>query len=239
MKRRPGLSAMLRVKNEEEFLPFCLESITEWFDEIVIIDQCSHDKTLDVARIFGNTEKTKIFSYPHESRPNGAGFDQQPYDIHNRAFFYNWCLEKTTTQWVCKWDGDMVAMDGLGELIRGIIATDSPKAISICGVDIVQWKDGKFFTGKNTLVGPEKRFFKVEEGKQYWTTGLYCEKLNLDVFTAAIVNPAFLHFKWCKPLEKATQAWPANWEKDRHFNNIIARRYVAAEYKGRIPRCLL
>ena len=236
--RTPGLSAMLRVKNEEEFLPFCLESINDWFDEIIIVDQNSHDDTVEIAKTFADMRKTKIYKYTFDSRPNGSGFDKQPYDVYNRAFFYNWCLEKTTKQWVCKWDGDMVAMDGLGELVRQIIRVDAPGAIAIRGVDIVKWQDEKFFIGREKTTSSEKRFFKVQEGKKYWSTGLYSEKLDLNCMTADIVNPAFLHFKWCKPLEKATQAWPIDWQKDRHFNRILERRYVIGEYEGRIPSCL-
>lgn len=240
MKRPLGLSAMLRVKNEEEFLPYCLESINPWFDEIVIVDQNSTDNTLAVIYKYADSSKTRFYQYPYESRPNGPGFDEQPYDQYNRAFFYNWCLQLTTRQWVCKWDGDMVAQDGLGQLIRKIIQTDYTGSIAIQGIDIVKWEDDRLYVGKRKIISEkEPRFFRPMSGKNHWTSGYASEKFIHEDMQAEIAEPAYLHFKWCKPLEKATQAWPADWEKQRHFNEILERRYVAEEYTGRIPSCLI
>ncbi len=49
---REGVSALLRVKNEEEKIHYCLMSIMDIFDEIVLVDNGSEDKTLDVVRKF-------------------------------------------------------------------------------------------------------------------------------------------------------------------------------------------
>ncbi len=43
---------MLRVKNEEVSIAACLQSIYELFDEIVLIDNGSSDRTLEIAQEF-------------------------------------------------------------------------------------------------------------------------------------------------------------------------------------------
>lgn len=47
------ISACMMVKNEEEMLPRCLESIKSLVDEIIIVDTGSTDKTVDIAQSYG------------------------------------------------------------------------------------------------------------------------------------------------------------------------------------------
>lgn len=240
MRRVPGLSAMLRVKNEEEFLPYCLQSINDWFDEIIIADQNSTDDTRAVIEQYADPSKTTVYQFPYESRPNGPGFGQQPYDHYNRAYFYNWCLQLTTRQWVCKWDGDMVAMSGLGTVVRQVLNSGFAGNLAIKGIDIVKWEDGRLYVGKRAVIKEkDPRFFRPVPGKNHWMTGHASEQFIHDDMQAEISEPAYLHMKWCKPLEKATQAWPAGWEQQKHFTDIFERRKPVAEYTGRIPSCLI
>jgi glycosyltransferase involved in cell wall biosynthesis len=48
------------VKNEEEMLPECLESVDGLVDEIILVDTGSTDRTLEIAKEFG----AKIFHFP-------------------------------------------------------------------------------------------------------------------------------------------------------------------------------
>ncbi|MCX7879544.1 MAG: glycosyltransferase [Ignavibacteria bacterium] len=51
--KRPFVSLSMIVKNEEKFLPGCLESVKEIVEEIVIVDTGSTDKTIDIAKGYG------------------------------------------------------------------------------------------------------------------------------------------------------------------------------------------
>lgn len=50
---QPKISLVMIVKNEEQFLEGCLESVRDWVDEIVIVDTGSTDRTLEIAQKFG------------------------------------------------------------------------------------------------------------------------------------------------------------------------------------------
>jgi len=54
---KPKLSLCMIVKNEEKFLPGCLESVKNIADEIIIVDTGSTDKTIEIARRYN----AKIF----------------------------------------------------------------------------------------------------------------------------------------------------------------------------------
>jgi cephalosporin hydroxylase/glycosyltransferase involved in cell wall biosynthesis len=51
--RRPRVSLTMIVRNEENNLPACLESARDLFDEIVVVDTGSTDRTVEIARSFG------------------------------------------------------------------------------------------------------------------------------------------------------------------------------------------
>lgn len=53
------VSLCMIVKNEEDYLPRCLESINDIVDEIIIVDTGSTDKTIEIAKSYG----AKIYYY--------------------------------------------------------------------------------------------------------------------------------------------------------------------------------
>ncbi len=52
LKRRPKLTAGIRVKNGERFAEECLQDLCEYVDEIVVLDDGSTDRTIDICRSF-------------------------------------------------------------------------------------------------------------------------------------------------------------------------------------------
>lgn len=237
--RKPGLSAMIRLKNEEEWIRLCLLSIKDWFDEIIVTLQNSTDRTEEIIREM-NLPHLKTYHYPFDSFPNGPGHDAYPLDsVHTRAYYYNWSLAKTTRQWVCKWDGDMVALDWLGERIRELMK--SCDIIRIHGVDIVG--EGLRHVGDNSLTGSEPRFFRVYRNTFYYS-GERSEVFSnprrrypgVRIKYLALEKSAFLHFKWAKSFESAIKAWPKNWRETLHFQGLVALKGTPKKtYDGEYP----
>lgn len=250
--RRPGLSAMLRLGNEQEFIKPCIESIINWFDEIVCCLQCSTDRTEDILRDFGS-DKIKIHHYPFKSLPNGPGHNRQPRgSVYERAYFYNWCLSKTSCEWISKWDGDMVAHDWLGAVIRDYIVTDQYDVICIPGTNIVY--DLKHQSKNKPATANEPRFFRVYFGVYYFT-GRMCEDLHHPEFRRGagfgqnsktvdgsrcikLNRHGYLHFKHAKSDAAASMAWPENWQNVPHFQRIYKYTEPGKPYAGEIPEPL-
>jgi glycosyltransferase involved in cell wall biosynthesis len=59
----PTVSACMMVKDEEELLPQCLESIKGVVDEIIVVDTGSADRTVEIAKRYG----AKVFHHPWEN----------------------------------------------------------------------------------------------------------------------------------------------------------------------------
>ena len=85
--RRATLSVVLMTKNEEQRLATCLDRVAGWADEIVIIDDLSTDRTVEIARRYTD----KIISCASE-------------DDHYRQ--WNRGIDQATKDWVLHIDAD-------------------------------------------------------------------------------------------------------------------------------------
>lgn len=239
--RRAGISAMIRLKNEEEWIGYCLKSIRGVFDEIVITLQNSTDATEEIIR---NLELpgVAVHHYPFDSWPNGPGHHlQEPNSVHSRAYFYNWSLSKTTCQWVCKWDGDMIAFDGIGVLLSD--AANKADIVHFRGLDM--YGPELKYTCRNRFAASEPRLFRVTP-KTFYFRGTVCEEFSYPVFKHFLVKskiveigePLFMHTKWTKPVDKAAKGWSGNWREIHYCTEIVAGKSKGERYEGKYPSVL-
>ena len=82
------VSVIILTLNEEVNLPKCLESVSGWADEIIVVDSFSTDKTLEIAKKYG----AKV--YEHE--------------FENQARQFNWALDNVPIKndWIFRLDAD-------------------------------------------------------------------------------------------------------------------------------------
>ena len=230
--RPPGLSAMIRVKDEAEYLERSVESIINWMDEVVICLQGEQsDRSSIIAETLANKypDKIMVYCYPFNSFPNGPGHDKQKLNsAYERAYFYNWCLSKTTRQYVCKWDGDMIALDGAGVQIREQLGTVG--FMCLTGSEMVS----ETHQSIKPFTACEPRIFKVTD-ETYYITGSHCEILNPKCLSRKhkiFPGHQFKHFKWAKSQASISKAWPENWEEIHHFQGLMKRKQQGQEYAG-------
>lgn len=110
---QPGLTSVLRVKNEARSLPWVLPPLFRAVQEVVVIDNQSDDGTPEVAREVaeraGAGDRLTVTEYPFDVSRCGAEHLGTPEDsVHNLAYFYNWSFAHVRTAYSMKWDGDMV-----------------------------------------------------------------------------------------------------------------------------------
>lgn len=166
------ITAIILSKNEEKNLEKCLESI-KWCDEIIIVDDMSSDKTLEIAK------KYKTTIYQHKLNNN---FSAQR----------NFGLSKAKHEWVLFVDSDEIVSDGLAYEISNAI---SLKDQGLNGFDGFYVKRTDFMWGKQLVhgeVGGIKllRLAKKDAGK--WEGNAH-ERWMIDGPTGVLVN-SLLHF---------------------------------------------
>ena len=233
--RKKGVSAMLRVKDEEEFIKPCLMSIKDFFDELVIgLNNCS-DSTPQIIREL-DLPNVKLFEYPFKLHHNGPGHNKIPENsIYDNAYFYNWVLSKTNYSYVCKWDGDMVALPNLDKKLKRVMFKN--KIIQITEFNIAG--DELACLSKDAPGSTEPRFFRVSNDT-YYIQGDFCENFihsyGNDIFT--VDAPVYLHFKNAKSIKSETKIWPDNWRNITYFQKLHERRVKGDLYRGVYPEAL-
>jgi len=102
----PTISLCMIVKNEEEFLPLCLESVKDLVDEIIIVDTGSEDRTPEIAGEFG------------------AGLYNFQW-CHDFSLARNFSLEKASKDWILIMDADEVLdRESIPEIKKAIARSD-------------------------------------------------------------------------------------------------------------------
>jgi glycosyltransferase involved in cell wall biosynthesis len=110
MDNKIPVSVVVLTKNEESCIGECLESL-RWADEVIIVDDLSTDRTLEIARKFTD----KIFS--RKMDVEGA---------HR-----NWAYAQAKNRWVLSLDSDEQVTGGLSRQIASAIISDKFVAYAI------------------------------------------------------------------------------------------------------------
>ncbi len=104
------LSVMILTKNEEAAIAECLESV-KWADEIIVIDDESTDKTVEIVKKYTD----KIFHRKME----------------NEGRHRNWGYAQARNQWVLSLDADEIVMPELKIAVEKAIESDEFVAYDI------------------------------------------------------------------------------------------------------------
>jgi len=99
------ISVVIITFNEENRVRQTLESV-KWCDEIIIVDSCSTDNTVNICKEYSNCT---VYNQPF------LGYGQQK----------RFAVEKATNDWVLSIDADEVLTDALCDEIRSILSSSS------------------------------------------------------------------------------------------------------------------
>ncbi len=138
------VSAVISVFNEEENIETCLKSL-KFADEIVVVDNSSSDKTVDLAKKYTD----KIFS----QKNNPKEIDMQK----------NLGFEKATSEWVLSIDADEEVSKELAEEIKRTIKEKTKvNGFYIPRKNIIF---GKFIQNTGWYPDPQLRLFRKGKAK--------------------------------------------------------------------------
>jgi glycosyltransferase involved in cell wall biosynthesis/Flp pilus assembly protein TadD len=139
----PRISACMIVRNEEKFLAKCLNSISDYVDEIIVVDTGSNDRTVEIAESFG----ARIYHHPwedHFSRHRNQSFGYASYD------------------WILYIDADEELLAGSGETLRKSIMDAENDTDAIAVILECLFNDGKSMAYNNAV-----RLFRNNRGFYY------------------------------------------------------------------------
>jgi glycosyltransferase involved in cell wall biosynthesis len=193
------ISASLIVKNEQDHLRTCLESI-QGIDEIVIVDTGSSDNTVSIAKEYTN----KVY--------HGEEYLWQDDFAHSR----NQSLGLCTGDWVLIIDADEVLEEGGLEKLRSAISKTSKTGLYF---DTISASD-------HSQVHQSIRAFRRDSGKwmgkaHNYIVGVSTEKINVTVYYGYSNAHQLDPDRTLRILEKACKENP-NLARERYY---LAREY--------------
>ena len=179
MKKIPCSVGILTF-NSESTLRRALESVRE-FDDIIICDGGSTDRTLSIAREFG---AHIIAQDPMYKKPDGS--------LSDYGGVRNQCLLAAKYDWFLYVDSDETISDGLREDIRRIVAEKDGPLVYKVPIGIIM--DGKYLKYSSNYPGYQYRFFNRCSGARFIKT--VHERINFDttkIRTGTLAHPWFIH----------------------------------------------
>jgi Sulfotransferase family len=124
-KLKPGFTAVVRVKNEAQWLPWILPPLFRAVRHVVLVDNASSDGSAEVARQVAEKEdaldRLEVHEYPFQvARCGQEHLDTPANSVHSLAYFYNWSFSHVRTGYAMKWDGDMLLTDDAISTLRDL-----------------------------------------------------------------------------------------------------------------------
>lgn len=159
--RRPGISGMMRVKNDAEFIDACVESCIDALDELVIVYNGCTDASPERIKALAQRYPDKIRAFHYTPEVYCGSLSREEYEAAKSlpddseallANYYNYALAKTTRTHVMKIDADQLYFP---ESLRKLC--DDVRSASILRISPADWM----------------RFFKVAKLIRYfdWKVG--------------------------------------------------------------------
>lgn len=109
----PGISFIVRIRNEEQVLERCLQSLQRLRipHEIIVILHLCTDRSREIAEHMGIT-RIHEYSFP-VSRPGYETLITPALSRFSFITYTNWCFAKARHLWCFKWDADHIASPDL------------------------------------------------------------------------------------------------------------------------------
>lgn len=112
--KKCGISGIMRLRNEADYLAVSIDSIIHYVDELIIVYNRCTDNTPQIVSEYEKRFPSKIraFHYVPHVYPQGSKAHAQlpPDSVNSLVHYYNYALSKASFKVVAKWDGDMVAI---------------------------------------------------------------------------------------------------------------------------------
>jgi len=121
-----GISGCFRLRNESQFMKAAVRSFLPYLDEAVLCVQPSKDNTVELALEMAKErpDKIKVYHYPHEvDWIDTPGFySKDPDSPGHLVHMSNYALSKCSYSWICKIEGDVIALNSLERLVDTVKA---------------------------------------------------------------------------------------------------------------------
>ncbi|WP_448272008.1 tetratricopeptide repeat protein [Nostoc sp. DSM 114160] len=207
--RQDGISGLMRVRNEEEFLAPTIESWIDYVDELVIVFHQCTDKTPQIIEAFTQKypQKIRAFHYlPHVySFSTKEQVELDVNNIHSFVFYSNFGLSQTQYKICVYIDGDCIGIPDKLKIIYNYLKQNPLQntALFFSGVNLYQRpNDPNYYTNLKCVASGDGDV-------AYWTVSPqnifdknakipFCEAIQFQGITPYYLGFIFWHTHWLK-----------------------------------------
>jgi len=214
---QPLVSLVINTKNEEKNLKSCVKSVAGFYDEIVVVDMHSSDKTVQIAKSLGaRVIRVKDSGYVEPARQKA--------------------IESAKGKWIMILDADERLTKKFIRIAKKLIMDESKEAIALPTKNIIF---GKWIKGAGYWPNYHVRLFR--RGLVTWSNKIHGEpKVKGEVYKIpALGCLAIKHLVNVDPdriLAKtdAYSSYEKNFEnvvKNRGFSSDVVLNYIAQQFR--------
>jgi glycosyltransferase involved in cell wall biosynthesis len=119
-----GISGCFRLRNESQFMEAAVKSFLPYLDEAVLLVQPSSDNTAEIAEQLAEKypDKVRVYYYPYiVDWIDTDGFHNgDPEKPGHLVHMSNYALSKCQYSWICKVEGDVIALPTMQRVVDTI-----------------------------------------------------------------------------------------------------------------------
>jgi len=128
-QRKPGISFLMRAKNEERTIGMALDSLSQLtipYEINLVLNNCE-DKTRDIVQDrIDKGYPINLYDYPFQLGKTGIENQCTPVNsVHSTIWLLNWMLLKANYEYTFRWDSDFMMTSALAEEIEEKVIQDS------------------------------------------------------------------------------------------------------------------
>lgn len=231
-QRKQGISGLMRIKNEEEFVEKSIRSYAPFFDEIVAVYNRCNDNTPEILyNLQKEINNLKVIEYkPFVHALTSKKFVELPID-HEESLvnYYNFTLFHSTYNVAVKIDADQVAIPNAYKVVTDSIRSNGgvPYFLTFKGINLYE-KDNQLYVNKDKPFHGlhDHGFFNVNERSLWYRDPKgYYEQFTHNSqpdFPQKQIISYPLHYH-CRYLKKDKGI--GNWDLDVNKKNTPNPRY--------------
>ncbi|MGH8601862.1 MAG: glycosyltransferase [Gammaproteobacteria bacterium] len=239
-----GVAAIIRARNEEDKIAFALGSVYDLFDQIIVVNNASSDRTVDIVKEFkkrfDDTNKIEIHDYPFKLAPCGPEHKNTPEDsLHSIVYITNYAMSFCRVRCVFRYDADMlVCREGRDKFTAFIKKAGANLRCRwlVPGQTLYRRLDGTLITSSNLdEIGGESRLFPFSYHNRFIKHPAF-EVLYSPLPRRVYPRVAFFDLKFASADEFShwsTERMPTARSKLiwKNFSNLIEGKQLGKEYE--------
>jgi len=124
-EKKPGISFILRAKNEQRTIGMAIDSLAQInipHEINVVLNQCTDDTEYQVSIRAKDNPNINVFHYPFQLGKTGLENACTPVtSVHSTIWLLNWMMMKGQHQYTFRWDADFIMTSSLASELEELI----------------------------------------------------------------------------------------------------------------------